>query len=721
MIDSCLNKLTVCPYCHSLLEEDNNKLICSGCNRIYLIRRGIPDFREKDEYWCNVSRERMEYLNRRAEETGNWLNSAIEIIPEYASHFTHFCRADSQFLWPTNKDSIILDAGSMWGGLTIPAAQFHREVYAVDKTIETLEFLKIRAEQMGLENIRTFAASIKSLPFLDNYFDLVILNGVLEWVGLDEDTILEKHWEGTRDGMQAYSQTPEEMQMDVLKEISRVLKPNGCLYIAIENRYGIQYFLSYPDNHNNVRFTTILPRFLSNLISKIKGKGEYRTYTYSPGQLANLLQKSGFNSSSMYGLFPHYIKIKKAFPLNMARLYKNEVQIDGIIPRILHIIVRPLIPKFIAKHVSPSLFAICRKNNNKNELIPRIHKILVEENIINKNDRVHFVISNNRYENFNSTNIIIHDHNNSPLYFCKIARDLKKSGLQSEANNIKWTANKLFASKGLSIQIPKLLYSGVVNGIMIFVTTYLNAKNINLAQHYTMNNGLDKIGITNKFIRENIGFAEEKLFLKKIDGKIRHAISALVELQQATSNGKLNIKDIANNTLNKYLKKHQGSLPDEIKKYFIILEDKIRYLPEIDVLACLVHGDYNFNNVLFFSDETVGLVDFEHIEKEGSPFFDLTTLIFDPLITKWQSSYLRNESFIDYLNKYGAMEYIVKWLKCFCNKQHIPDSIIQLIPLIAAIEQNTKVYPLFRDPHTYLMYGENMLKEILSININEKY
>jgi 2-polyprenyl-3-methyl-5-hydroxy-6-metoxy-1,4-benzoquinol methylase len=179
-----------------MLTEDDNKLMCSECNRTYPIRHGIPDFRDEDDYWCNVSREKMRHLNRRAEETGDWLNSAREIIPEYAAHSIPFCRADSQFLWPTNKDSTVLDAGSMWGGLAIPAAQFHREVYAVDKTIETLEFMSIRAKQMGLSNIYAVASSLQRLPFRDNYFDLVVLNGVLEWVAFDQDVVLEKHWEG---------------------------------------------------------------------------------------------------------------------------------------------------------------------------------------------------------------------------------------------------------------------------------------------------------------------------------------------------------------------------------------------------------------------------------------------------------------------------------------------------------------------------------------------
>ena len=570
---------------------------------------------------------------------------------------------------------------------------------------------------MGFENIHTLAAPIKSLPFSDNIFDLVILNGVLEWVGLEEDTILEQNWKGKRSEKQTYSKTPEEMQLDVLRELRRVLKPEGSLYIAIENRYGIQYFLGYPDDHNNVRFVTFLPRFLANKISKIMGKGQYRTYIYSPGQLANLLQKSGFKVNSIYGVFPHYIKIKKAFPLSMAKLFKNEVRIGGIISKVFHEIVKPLIPKSIAQHVSPSLFAICQKNNNENELLPRIQNLLINADIIKRQDRLRFIISNSRYENYNSTNITIYDHNNCPLHFCKLARDPKISGLQTEAENLKWISNKMSTSKGLKYRIPELIYFGVVDDIEVFVTTFLDAKNVELTPHYIMNKGFDKIGITNGFFRKYIGFAEEILFLNRIDGKIMQAINALVEFQQVTSNGKSDIRDIANNIIDKYFK-YQRNVPDEIRRNVLRLKDRIKIMPEIDVLTCSVHGDYDFDNVLYFTDGRVGLVDFEHLEKEGSPFFDLATLIFNPLLIKWKSSYLKNESFTKYLNQYGVIKYITKWLECFCDKQHLPYSIIPIIPLLAAVEQNAKAYPSFRDPNTYPMYGENIFEELLSINID---
>ncbi|MCX6008840.1 MAG: hypothetical protein NTW48_02155, partial [Chloroflexi bacterium] len=131
----------ICPYCHSRLFQQEEFLFCQSCNKQYPIVNGIPNFCQKDEYWCNVSREKMQELNRKAVESGDWLEAARELIPDYLDAIEPFDRADAQFLWPTTLKSRVLDVGSMWGGLTIPVAQHCGEIFAVDKTIETLTFL----------------------------------------------------------------------------------------------------------------------------------------------------------------------------------------------------------------------------------------------------------------------------------------------------------------------------------------------------------------------------------------------------------------------------------------------------------------------------------------------------------------------------------------------------------------------------------------------------
>ena len=49
-----------------------------------------------------------------------------------------------------------------------------------------------------------------------------------------------------------------------------------------------------------------LPRFLSNLISKIKLGRPYVNYLYSFNSLKKLLIKSGFSEVDLYTAYPHY-------------------------------------------------------------------------------------------------------------------------------------------------------------------------------------------------------------------------------------------------------------------------------------------------------------------------------------------------------------------------------------------------------------------------------
>ena len=237
----------VCLSCSAALMNHDDALICQGCQITYKIREGIPVFTQKDEYWCNVDRTKMQALIKDAEASGDWLAASQKHIPHYMRAYEKFYRADAQFIFPINSQSRVLDAGSMWGGLTVPVAQYCREVYAVDKTWETLRFMQVRALQMGIYNIIPTVASIHHLPFPDGYFDHIILNGVLEWLALDQDIVLDQHWDGRRkEGIHKHQLSPRAMQLAGLRELRRVLKQEGSIYIAIENRIGIQYFFWSP-------------------------------------------------------------------------------------------------------------------------------------------------------------------------------------------------------------------------------------------------------------------------------------------------------------------------------------------------------------------------------------------------------------------------------------------------------------------------------------------
>ncbi len=126
------------------------------------------------------------------------------------------------------------------------------------------------------------------LPFPDGSFDLVVLNGVLEWVPIS----------GTGN--------PRDNQRDLLREIWRILRPQGCVYIGIENRFGAGYFKGRPEEHTKLPYISLLPRFLGRLYHWLKLKKPYRTYTHSAGGLVRLLRNSGFARTDLYSPYPDY-------------------------------------------------------------------------------------------------------------------------------------------------------------------------------------------------------------------------------------------------------------------------------------------------------------------------------------------------------------------------------------------------------------------------------
>jgi ubiquinone/menaquinone biosynthesis C-methylase UbiE len=211
-------------------------------------------------------------------------------------------RGDFRFLLPLNNHSRVLDVGCGWGAVTCAFARTSGEVVAADSNIYTLQFLKIRAEQEELDNIKPVniqPLDDARLPFADSYFDAVLLNGVLEWVG-----------SATKENR------PDEIQKKALKEIRRILKPGGKLYIGIENRIGYHYFLGAPDDHTRFKFTNLMPRWLSDKYMKIRTGYGYRTYTYGMLGYKSLLENAGFKKVDFYLPIQSYREPEYLIPLD---------------------------------------------------------------------------------------------------------------------------------------------------------------------------------------------------------------------------------------------------------------------------------------------------------------------------------------------------------------------------------------------------------------------
>lgn len=254
---------------------------------------GVKIFTDQDFYWGILDRDEMKSFVNLAWQEG--YAKAIEQTKfsnrKFNSYTSKYSRADFHFLLPINKDATILDLGSGYGNITIPLARHYKKIVAADASLELLQFSKCRAVSEGLDNIdyiKIDALENRNLPFVEKSFDVIILSGLLEWVGpgrLDEK--------------------PDELQKNLLIYLRGLLKDNGFLYIAIENRLFPGWIARDP--HSKLKWTSILPRSMANIVAKHHGyKDGYRTYIYSMFGYIKMLKKTGFKDIKFYFPFTTY-------------------------------------------------------------------------------------------------------------------------------------------------------------------------------------------------------------------------------------------------------------------------------------------------------------------------------------------------------------------------------------------------------------------------------
>ncbi len=283
-----------CPTCRATPEFSASRIHCSACNKDFEIVDGIPVLRKNSEtYYGEFPQSDMQTLLADArtdlEGTIRQYLRAQDAPPRLGEYILGRGRAGWQYLLPLNRQSTVLDLGCGWGTLAWSLAQLCGHVVACDSTLERMQLLNIRKELDKQDNLQLVCAGdTEFLPFPDNAFDGVVVNGVLEWVpgGLPGD--------------------PRAVQVAFLKEVRRVIKPDGCLFLGIENRYAWKTWAMNPDGHTGLRFVPWLPRPLATLYSKLKGKGDYRIYLYGPSQYRNLLAECGFDNTEFLVPSPGY-------------------------------------------------------------------------------------------------------------------------------------------------------------------------------------------------------------------------------------------------------------------------------------------------------------------------------------------------------------------------------------------------------------------------------
>ena len=243
---------------------------------------GVPHFIQDYPYWGEMSLEKMREVNRRA-AIGPWnaplLDSRDEEVRTAAEMILNLDRANWHWLTDTSSEGRTLDLGAGMGTISHALSTRFREVVAVEPVFERVEFMRHRFTQEGISNVKLVRSSLWTLPFPPASFDLIAMNGVLEWIPVG------------REG------NPQELQQQALNKAFDLLRPGGSLYVGIENRLPISYFIGAPDPHCGLPYVTVLPRRAANWYAKRKGQSHgYRNYLYSARGYRKLLENAGFKS-----------------------------------------------------------------------------------------------------------------------------------------------------------------------------------------------------------------------------------------------------------------------------------------------------------------------------------------------------------------------------------------------------------------------------------------
>jgi len=323
-----------CPFCGTDLRTADQALLCDRCVRSFKVIDGIPLLvRDLNYYWAEASPERMKAFLRECEQAG-WRSAFARLTAEfrYITEQRHYALSQQRAGWwpllALRPEWHVLDIGCGWGTLSYAMALRVRQVTACDVTFERLRFFQMRAAAEGLRNIRFVrAGDTPRLPFPDRQFDLVILNGVLEWTATsiqrastltDQPDVADAGRESRAFGPFSMSRSqirlrtllkafrsparlareddPEAVQGAVLREAARVLKPQGQLLLAMENRFGLDYFLGVPEDHTQIKYISLLPRWLADLYSRALTGHIYRNRTYSYWGNRRALRRAGFQS-----------------------------------------------------------------------------------------------------------------------------------------------------------------------------------------------------------------------------------------------------------------------------------------------------------------------------------------------------------------------------------------------------------------------------------------
>ncbi len=290
----------VCPHCKKNLSVEEKSFACLSCQKNWSTKNNVPSFAEKDIYWGEFEEEKLKNAIAIFDHSNKKdFYNFIERDLGRTDFIFGKARTDFMYYLPLSKDASVLDVGCGLGIHSFNIAPFVGQVYSFDQSVTRVSFCLLRKKIEEITSLHFFHGEVTSLPFKKDSFNIIMMNGVVEWLGN-----INRH------------KSPRQDQIFVLKQMFDYLKKDGVLYIGIENRFATAYL--HGIDHNGLRFTSFMPRCLASFLTYIYKGHFYRTYTYSIFGYKKLLKESGFDvkKTDFYIAYPGYNLPQYIIPFN---------------------------------------------------------------------------------------------------------------------------------------------------------------------------------------------------------------------------------------------------------------------------------------------------------------------------------------------------------------------------------------------------------------------
>lgn len=662
----------VCQQCNGTIEYNSStkNCRCDNCGKKVDIDKGVLRLSQPRTFWNWIPLSLMKEVNELARRK-SWQEAVSSIIPNYLPNAYEEGRCDWKYLLNIDRKSNILDFGSGWGSASISMAREGANVVAMDKTFENLEFIKIRSSQEGFSNVTPILYEGGKLPFADNTFDIIILNGVLEWLVnsdsyITDSTIANKYLELETD--------ETRVQLGFLRECNRVLRRKGVLYLAIENRIGAKYLLGYPEEHMGLPFISLIPRKLANRICRVFRGTKYLAKTYTMSGYRTLLKNAGFFQTRFYLPIPDYrlfsvlVSLESRKAIN--RFLKDcppNISYWFYFYNFLHKLrLLPLLSNsysiFSAKEPLPlaGLFADAFRELNTDGKEPKF-----------------YISGKPLSRGFLSAVVYFDNEKKLPIYM-KINRDPRdKKKIQKECNIILQAINLLDIDYQETILPPKFIT--LPNNRAAIIQRASKGKN--LARHFVDQRYKKKLLLSKKWIRELTdwlaGFHLNSTKMYSCESN---------EFQNLLKNRVRMARSIAHTVGANFVEN--------------IMPDISRFSADMKVPIGLIHGDFSPINILVEKNEKYLVVDWEDASSEDCGLDDICNLLFSfgvrlewskykKIIEKINNRFFRNNRnnidmennnlrYYNFFENYHFTNIMNEGINNYCTKLGLDQRIIKL-------------------------------------------